>query len=82
MSAHARETRVEDGDADFDAPKTRRVEGPANDLDLGPQDAVSVFLRVGRQGGALLVGHVAVGEALGLAHDERRRHRDNGAEYL
>lgn len=67
---HARQARVEDGDADFDAPDTRRVEGPANDLDLGPQDAVGIFLRVGREVGALLVGHVAVGEALGLTDDE------------
>jgi hypothetical protein len=82
MDAHARESRVEDGHADFDAPKTRRVKGPANDLDLGPQDAVGIFLGVGREGGALLVGHVAVGETLGLAHDQRRRHCNNGAEYL
>lgn len=79
---HAREPRVEDGDAGFDAPKTGCVEGPAPDLNLGSNDTVLVFVRVGGESGALLVGHVAVGQALGLGHDKNHGNQVDYEEYL
>lgn len=43
---------------------------------------MGVFLGVGREGGALLVGHVTVGQAVGPGHNVNRCYQVDYTDYL
>lgn len=64
---YSRQARIESRDAELQQPQDGGIKVPANDLDLGAPHAVEGLPRVWVYGRALLVGEVAVGEAVKLS---------------
>lgn len=70
LAVCVRQSTVERGDADFQAPENGRVEGPADDLDLGSPDTVVVFTGVWIDVCALIRRHVAIGKTFKFCADK------------